>query len=111
MPLKVFFVLGPPVFLILHAYVLLLFVLLAGKIGTFHPELQAQITGDDVRAQLRRQLPSNISVQSLAGPRKVRTGIIGFLMRLIVRMASSPARLSHPRRFGVCRDLSTFDSP
>ena len=54
LPLKAFFVLGPLVFLIVHAYVLLHFVLLAGKIGAFHKELQDQVYGDDRRAQLRR---------------------------------------------------------
>jgi hypothetical protein len=38
----------------MHAYVLLHFVLLAGKVGAFHLELQAQISGDDARARLRR---------------------------------------------------------
>jgi uncharacterized protein YjbI with pentapeptide repeats len=87
LPLKAFFILGPLVFLIVHGYVLLHFVLLAGKIGAFHLELQAQIFGDDARARLRRQLPSNIFVQSLAGPREVRTGIIGFLLRLIIEIS------------------------
>jgi hypothetical protein len=35
LPLKAFFVLGPLVFFIVHAYVLLHFVLLTGKIGAF----------------------------------------------------------------------------
>ena len=87
LPLEAFFFLGPLVFLIVHAYVLLHFVLLAGKIGAFHLELQAQISGDNARARLRRQLPSNIFVQSLAGPREVRTGIIGFLLRLIIEIS------------------------
>jgi hypothetical protein len=87
LPLKAFFILGPLVFLVVHAYVLLHFVLLAGKIGAFHLELQAQISGDDARARLRRQLPSNIFVQSLAGPREVRGGIIGFLLRRIVEIS------------------------
>jgi hypothetical protein len=45
----------------------------------FHGELQAQIAGDDARARLRRQLPNNIFVQSLAGPREVpdREGLHG----------------------------------
>jgi uncharacterized protein YjbI with pentapeptide repeats len=87
LPLKAFFFLGPLVFLIVHTYVLLHFVLLSAKIGAFHLELQAQISGDDARARLRRQLPSNIFVQSLAGPREVRTGIIGFLLRLIIEIS------------------------
>jgi hypothetical protein len=87
LPLKAFFTLGPLVFLVVHTYVLLHFVLLAAKICAFHLELRAQIPGDDARTRLRRQLPSNIFVQSLAGPREVRTGIIGFLLRLIIEIS------------------------
>ena len=87
LPLKAFFTLGPLIFLIVHAYVLMHFVLLAGKIGAFHSELQDQIAGDEQRAQLRWQLPSNIFVQSLAGPRDVREGPIGFLLRLVIRIS------------------------
>jgi uncharacterized protein YjbI with pentapeptide repeats len=87
LPLKAFFILGPLVFLIVHTYVLLHFVLLAGKTGAFHLELRAQISGDHARAHLRRQLPSNIFVQSLAGPSEVRNGIIGFLLRLIIEIS------------------------
>src|SRR5690242_137353 len=83
LPLTWFFVLGPLLFLIVHAYTLLHFVLLAGKVGAFHAELEAQINYDDTRARLRRQLPSNIFVQFLAGPRDVRSGIMGFMLRLI----------------------------
>jgi hypothetical protein len=87
LPLKAFFVSGPPVFLIVHAYVLLHFVLSAVKIGAFNAQLQAQIPGDDARARLRRQLPSNIFIQSLAGPREMRTGTIGFLLWLIITIS------------------------
>jgi len=87
LPLKAFFVLGPLVFLIVHAYVLQHFVLLAGKIGAFQTELDAQIGRDNVKTEVRRQLPSNIFVQSLAGPRDVREGPIGFLLRLVIRIS------------------------
>ncbi len=83
LPLLGFFVLGPLTFLVVHAYVLLHFVLLAGKVGDFDAELRAQIADDEVRRRLRRQLPSNIFVQFLAGSREVRTGILGFLLQLI----------------------------
>jgi hypothetical protein len=42
LPLLGFFVLGPAIFLIVHAYVLLHFVLLAGKVGDFDAELKEQ---------------------------------------------------------------------
>jgi hypothetical protein len=87
LPLKAFFILGPVVFLVVHAYVLLHFVLLAGKVGAFHSELQRQIPEDEKRAQLRRQLPSNIFVQFLAGPREVREGIVGFLLKSVAAIS------------------------
>jgi Pentapeptide repeats (8 copies) len=87
LPLLGFFVLGPAIFLIVHAYVLLHFVLLAGKVGDFDTELKAQIADEEVRRRLRRQLPSNIFVQFLAGSREVRTGVLGFLLRLIAQVS------------------------
>jgi uncharacterized protein YjbI with pentapeptide repeats len=87
LPLIGFFVLGPLLFLIVHTYVLLHFALLAGKVGAFDHELRAQVVEDDARARLRRQLPSNIFVQFLAGPREVRTGVMGFLLRLVAQIS------------------------
>lgn len=87
LPLTGFFFLGPLLFVIVHAYVLLHFVLLAEKVGTFHTELQTQITDEDARARLRRQLPSNIFVQLLAGPREVRAGVMGVMLRLIAQIS------------------------
>jgi uncharacterized protein YjbI with pentapeptide repeats len=83
LPLKGFFWLGPALFLVVHVYVLLLFVMLADKIGMFDVQLRAQIADPEVRTRLRRQLPSNIFVQFLAGPRELRDGIIGLLLWLI----------------------------
>jgi uncharacterized protein YjbI with pentapeptide repeats len=95
LPLKAFFILGPLVFLVVHAYVLLHFLLLAGKVGAFHAELQKQVSGDEKRAQLRRQLPSNIFVQFLAGPREVREGIVGFLLKSVagISLVAGPIAL------------------
>ena len=86
LPLVGFFVLGPALFLVVHAYLLLHFVLLAGKVGAFDVELQSQIVDEEVRTRLRRQLPSNIFVQFLAGPREVRTGMVGLMLRLIAQI-------------------------
>lgn len=94
LPLVAFFVLGPCLLLILHAYVLMHFVLLAGKVGAFHEQLRRQVVDEDVRAGLRRQLPSNIFVQILAGPREVRTGLMGFLLRRIAEITLVAAPLA-----------------
>ena len=87
LPLLGFFVLGPAIFIIVHTYVLLHFVLLAGKVGDFDTELRDQIKDKEMQRRLRRQLPSNIFVQFLAGSREVRTGVMGFLLRLIAQIS------------------------
>src|SRR4051794_8754340 len=84
LPLTAFFVLGPALFLIVHWYTLLHFAMLAGKVGAFHRELEEQLEDDpNARAGIRRQLPSNIFVQFLAGPRDTREGVFGVMLRLI----------------------------
>jgi hypothetical protein len=71
LPLVAFFVLAP--IIVSHAYTLMHFVMLAAKVGAFDKELRAQL-GDapETREGLRRQLPSNIFVQFLAGPGDIR---------------------------------------
>jgi len=82
--LKAFFVLAPILFLILHVYTLMYFVLLGAKASQFHDRLYEQIPNDEkIREGLRRQLPSNIFVQFLAGPREFRDGAFGRLLRII----------------------------
>ena len=83
LPLTGFFWLGPALFLIAHAYVLIHFVMLAGKVSAFDSALYDQIDNVEVRARLRRQLPSNIFVQFLAGPPEARYGAMGLLLWLI----------------------------
>jgi uncharacterized protein YjbI with pentapeptide repeats len=83
LPLKVFFGFGPALFLIVHTYVLLHFVMLAGKVRMFDIQLRKQIEDPEVRTRRRRRLPINIFVQFLAGPGEVRDGIMGILLWLI----------------------------
>jgi len=83
LPMKGFFSIGPALFLIAHTYVLLHFALLGGKIGAFDHVLMTQITDEEARSKLRRQLPTNIFVQLLAGPSEVRNSATGVLLWLI----------------------------
>jgi hypothetical protein len=53
-PLKGFFVLGPALFLVVHVYVLLHFVLLSTKAGVFDAQLQTQIEDTELRTRLRQ---------------------------------------------------------
>jgi hypothetical protein len=87
LPFLGFFVLGPLLSLIVHAYTLLHFTFLADKVGAFHNELERQIerSDPDTGELLRRQLPSNILVQFLSGPRRTRAGMMGSLFRRLLR--------------------------
>ena len=83
LPSAGFFFVGPLLFLIVHAYVLLHFVLLAQKVAAFDEALRQQVRDTNHRAKLREQLPINIFVQVLAGPDRIRNGFIGVLLWLI----------------------------
>ena len=92
LPLFAFFFLAPILFLIVHAYVLVHLVMLTDKAKRFHEALHRQFgegTGlsnekaKDIRDGLRRQLPSNVFVQFLAGAPETRRGLFGFALRAI----------------------------
>ena len=87
LPLLGFFILGPILILIVHAYLLLHLVLLSAKAGAFDNELRAQTRNEQDRRYLRRQLPINIFIQVLAGPCEVRTGFVGFMLRLVAHIS------------------------
>src|ERR1700719_3349674 len=84
LPLVAFFVMAPIVFIVSHSYTLVHFVMLGAKAGVFHDELFKQLPdAPDAREGLRRQLPSNIFVQFLAGPRDIREGGLGLILKAI----------------------------
>ena len=97
LPLVAFFFLVPLLFLIMHAYTLVHFVMLGRKLALFNEALHARCTSAQkatiseaedqhnplMREGIRGQLPSNIFVQFLAGPRDIRDGGFGRLLRFI----------------------------
>ena len=95
LPLLAFFFLAPILFLFVHAYTLVHLVFLTDKAKRFDQALSQQIGDDSVAAKdsndprvaaiagVRGQLPSNIFIQFLAGPRDRRAGSFGWLLRLI----------------------------
>jgi uncharacterized protein YjbI with pentapeptide repeats len=107
LPLLAFFFLAPILFLFVHAYTLVHLVFLTDKAKRFDQALSAQIGDDSVVAKapndprvaaiagIRGQLPSNIFIQFLAGPRDRRGGSFGWLLRLIAwsTLAVSPILL------------------
>ena len=84
LPLVVFFVPAPILFIVSNAYTLLHFVMLVAKVGVYDAALRRQL-GDapETREAFRRQLPSNIFVQLLAGPRDIRNGALGLILKAI----------------------------
>ncbi len=83
LPLFAFFFLAPILFLVVHAYTLVHLVMLTDKAKRFHQALhdpERNVT-DEARENLQWQLPSNIFVQFLAGPPKVRASLFGSLLR------------------------------
>jgi uncharacterized protein YjbI with pentapeptide repeats len=95
LPLKAFFFLSPLLFLIAYAYTLAHLVILADKAKLFHQQLRKQVNaqehGPDLKKReaarisdsLRRQLPSNVLVQFLAGPDDIRESWFGTLLKTI----------------------------
>jgi hypothetical protein len=95
LPLLPFFLVAPILFLVVHAYTLVHLGILGDKAKWFHRELYSQVKippgltevedarRRKIRTDLRRQLPSNIFVQLLAGPGDLRKKGFGFLLRVI----------------------------
>jgi Pentapeptide repeats (8 copies) len=84
LPLIAFFVLAPILFIVSHAYTLVHFVMLGAKAGCFNEELKNQLPGaPETWDRLRRQLPSNVFVQFLAGPGDIREGKLGLILMAI----------------------------
>jgi hypothetical protein len=84
LPLVAFFFLAPILFIVSHAYTLVHFVMLGAKAGVYDAELRARLPdAPETREGLRRQLPSNIFVQFLAGPGDIRKGGLGLILKTI----------------------------
>jgi hypothetical protein len=100
LPLVAFFFLAPILFVIAHAYTLVHLVVMTDKTKRYHQALYEQIEGETerrkaTRDKLRRQLPSNIFIQFLAGPSDLRNSAFGRLLRAIawISLVIAPALL------------------
>jgi hypothetical protein len=85
LPLLAFFFLAPILFIVVHAYTLVHLVMLTDKAKRFHHALHDPERKVDAatRENLQWQLPSNIFIQVLAGPPKVRESAFGWLLHAI----------------------------
>ncbi|MGA2494985.1 MAG: pentapeptide repeat-containing protein [Roseiarcus sp.] len=91
LPLLAFFSLAPILFLIIHVYALAHFVILSERANNYNAALRALLgVAQDHASEalaagdaMRRQLPSNVIVQFLAGPQYSRNGAFGLLLGAI----------------------------
>ena len=85
LPLLAFFFLAPILFIIVHAYTLVHLVFLTEKAKRYHQALHdpERKVAAATRENLQWQLPSNIFIQFLAGPPKLRASAFGWLLRAI----------------------------
>jgi hypothetical protein len=107
LPLVAFFALAPLIFVVVHAYTLVHLVFLTDKARNYDRTIYDQMGDKDglseeelderkaKRDGLRRQLPSNIFIQFLAGPSDVRESGFGWLLQGIawITLAVAPALL------------------
>jgi uncharacterized protein YjbI with pentapeptide repeats len=107
LPLVAFFALAPLIFVVVHAYTLVHLVFLTDKASHYHRTIYDQMGDKDglskeelderkaKRDGLRRQLPSNIFIQFLAGPSNVRESGFGWLLQGIawITLAVAPVLL------------------
>jgi uncharacterized protein YjbI with pentapeptide repeats len=84
LPFLAFFALAPILFLFTHGYTLVHLVMLTEKAKDYDQALREQIVGDKLtRDKLRRQLPSNVFIQYLAAPSRVRKSPFGYALGFI----------------------------
>jgi uncharacterized protein YjbI with pentapeptide repeats len=84
LPLLEFFAVIPIVFVIMHAYTLVHFVMLGAKAGHYDQALGDHLPfSEAIQETLRQQLPNNIFLQFMAGPKEVREGGLGYILKVI----------------------------
>jgi uncharacterized protein YjbI with pentapeptide repeats len=84
LPLLAFFFVAPILFLFAHGYTLIHLVMLTEKAKDYDQALREQIGADSPASdKLRRQLPSNIFIQYLAGPANLRKSAFGYALGFV----------------------------
>jgi hypothetical protein len=84
LPLLAFFSLAPILFLFAHGYTLMHLVMLSEEAKDYDQALREQLGADNPTSdKLRRQLPSNIFIQYLAGPANLRKSAFGYALGFV----------------------------
>lgn len=84
LPLLPFYVISPAFYLLLHAYVLMMLVLLARTARTFEDALNAPDgLSESERERYRMRLDNALFLQIIVGAKRERSGANGFALRVI----------------------------
>jgi len=86
LPLWGFFFLAPILFVILHIYVLLQVLLLARTAAAYNAAVTRLGLSPDENISLRQRLANTLFAQIFAGSPREREGVVGGLLRVIVRI-------------------------
>jgi uncharacterized protein YjbI with pentapeptide repeats len=111
LPLLAFFFLAPILFLFAHGYTLMHLVMLTEKAKDYDQALREQIGADNlIGDKLRRQLPSNIFIQYLAGPARLRKSAFGYALGFVAwtTLAVAPVLLLLMMQFQFLPFHSSF---
>jgi hypothetical protein len=85
-PIRVFFLVAPILFVIFHIYVLVQVVLLARTAQAYSDAVDHSIKNDVYNARVRQRLANTLFAQIFAGSPREREGLLGLLMRVIAQI-------------------------
>lgn len=86
LPLWGFFFLAPILFVIMHIYVLLQVLLLAGTATAYNTAVEREDLTPEENASLRQRLANTMFAQIFAGSPREREGWVGWLLKAIARI-------------------------
>lgn len=89
LPLLGFYVIAPLLYVILHAYFLMMLVLLARTAKTFEDTLSKQFggVGNAARERVRMRIENVLFLQIIIGAKRERAGVNGWVLRTIAQVS------------------------
>jgi uncharacterized protein YjbI with pentapeptide repeats len=83
LPFIGFWLLGPMLFVIFHAYVLIQVLLLARTAAAYNEAVDRTIANDTYQSHIRQRLANTLFAQIFAGSPRERLGLLGLVLRLM----------------------------
>lgn len=87
LPLLGYYVMGPAVYVVMHAYFLMMLVLLARKAKSFQDVLEKTFPNENMREQFRMRIENALFLQIIIGALRERTGVNGVILSNIASIS------------------------